>query len=79
MCIKEATDEGIKILETASMQLLETASMQHPTLLYIELPGGKKYHWFDSTALCIYVDELIQAACIERIKRKCLMRLLNTS
>ena len=34
VCIKEATDEGIKILETALML--------HPTLLYLELPGGKK-------------------------------------
>ena len=43
VCVKETTDEGIKILETASMQLLETASMQHPTLLCLKLPGGKKY------------------------------------
>ena len=86
--IKEATDEGIKILETASMQLLETASMQqletasmqHPTLLYIELPGGKKYERIDRTAICI--DELIQAACIERIKRKAreeLQKVLNSA
>ena len=32
--IVETTDEGIKILETGSMQ--------HPTLLHFELPGGKK-------------------------------------
>ena len=32
--VNETTDEGIKILETASMH--------HPTLRYLELPGGKK-------------------------------------
>ena len=70
--IMETTDEGIKILESALMR--------HPTLVCLELPGGKNYHWIDRTAF--YINELVQAAENERIKRKAreeLQRVLNSA